>query len=187
MADPMAEGVTGGGAAQDDNVRLSEIGPFAMVSLRMDPDDSGVFDAIAAALGVSPPVEPNRIVSGDDIAILWLGPDEWLAISSDDSLLERLCRVDPKGNWACTDVSSDRVVLELSGPDAADVLAKGCTLDLHPKSFKVGNCAQTLFARVPVILSKEQADPTVFRILPKRSYAQYLASWLDDAIAEYSS
>jgi sarcosine oxidase subunit gamma len=63
------------------------------------------------------------------------------------------------------------VALELSGPSAKDVLAKGCSLDLDARSWSVGSCAQTLLARAQVILH-ERAETT--GILVRPSFAEYL-------------
>jgi sarcosine oxidase subunit gamma len=116
-----------------------------------------------------PPMTPNR-VAGD---ALWLSPDEWLVLGG--------CEEDYPNAWAAVDVSANRVCLELSGKGAADVLARGCALDLHPTVFPPGTCAQTLFARTQVILYR--SDEHVFRLLVRPSYADYLREWFTDAMA----
>jgi sarcosine oxidase subunit gamma len=77
------------------------------------------------------------------------------------------------------DVSANRVAFELSGPDAADVLAQGCSLDLDLMA--PGGCAQTLLARAQVILYRPDAE--TFGILVRPSFAGYLRAWLLDATA----
>jgi sarcosine oxidase subunit gamma len=59
------------------------------------------------------------------------------------------------------------------------VLSKGCSLDLHPTAFAEGACAQTLLARVPVILCRTAAE--TWQILVRPSFAPYLRAWLEDA------
>ncbi len=88
---------------------------------------------------------------------------------------------DYPGARAAVDVSANRVCLELEGSDAAEVLARGCALDLHPSVFPPGSCAQTLFARAQVILYR--TDEHVFRMLVRPSYADYLRAWFRDAMA----
>jgi sarcosine oxidase subunit gamma len=75
-------------------------------------------------------------------------------------------------------VSANRVCLELSGEGAADVLARGCALDLHRSIFPPGRCAQTLVARAQVILYRTE---DAFRLLVRPSFADYLRAWLTDA------
>ena len=134
---------------------LREVDVDAQVSVRGEPQPGF-------------PTDPNT--TGGDV--LWLGPDEWLVLG---------CReADFPEAAAAVDVSANRVVLELSGPDAADVLARGCSVDLHPSVFGAGRCAQTLLARAQVILVRDDVDR--FRILVRPSFADYLRAWLTDAI-----
>ena len=114
-----------------------------------------------------PPMPPNT-VAGD---ALWLGPDEWLVLGGREE--------DYPDAWAAVDVSANRVCLELSGEGAAEVLARGCTLDLHLSVFPLGSCAQTLLARAQVILYR--TDEHVFRLLARPSLADYLRVWFRDA------
>ena len=81
-------------------------------------------------------------------------------------------------------VSANRTTIRLVGPQARDVLAHGCALDLHPRVFGAGQCAQTLLARAGVLLVAD--DDGAFRILVRSSFARYLADWLLDASLEYS-
>jgi sarcosine oxidase subunit gamma len=116
-----------------------------------------------------PPLAPNT-VAGD---ALWLGPDEWLVLGGREQ--------DYPDAWAAVDVSANRVCFELSGPAAADVLARGCALDLHPSVFPPGRCAQTLLARAQVILYRTEEQ--TFRLLVRASYADDLRAWLRDAMS----
>ena len=115
-----------------------------------------------------PPMPPNT-VAGDAI---WLGPDEWLVLGGREE--------DYPDAWAAVDVSAARVCLELAGEGAADVLARGCAIDLHESVFPPGTCAQTLVARAQVILYR--TDEHTFRLLVRPSYVDYLRAWLQDAL-----
>ncbi|SNS70102.1 sarcosine oxidase subunit gamma [Asanoa hainanensis] len=84
---------------------------------------------------------------------------------------------------SAVDVSASRTVLELSGPQARDVLAHGCALDLHPRVFGPGSCARTNLAKAQVIL--HQTAPATYRVFVGASFADYLARWLLDAAVEY--
>ena len=113
-----------------------------------------------------PPMAPNTF-DGD---ALWLGPDEWLVLEGREAHYPDA--------WAAVDVSANRVCLELSGTGAADVLARGCALDLHPSVFPPGRCAQTLLARAQVILYR--TDEETFRLLVRPSFADYVRAWFRD-------
>ena len=73
--------------------------------------------------------------------------------------------------------------LVIKGERAADLLAKGSALDLHPKYFPVGACGAAGYARLRTILWKTSAME--FELLVGRSYARSLWEWLIDAAAEY--
>jgi heterotetrameric sarcosine oxidase gamma subunit len=114
-----------------------------------------------------PPLAPNTFADG----ALWLGPDEWLVLGAHEQ--------DYADQPAAVDVSANRVCLELAGEGAADVLARGCALDLHSSVFPPGRCAQTLLARAQVILYR--TDEHAFRLLVRPSFADYVRAWLRDA------
>jgi sarcosine oxidase subunit gamma len=117
------------------------------------------------------PVTPNTTAVVDGHTVLWLGPDEWLVLGGVEA--------DYPAAAAAVDVSANRVVLELAGDDAAEVLAQGCSLDLHRAAFPPGGCAQTLLARAQVILLRGEE---AFAILLRPSFERYLRAWLEDAI-----
>jgi sarcosine oxidase subunit gamma len=117
------------------------------------------------------PVEPNTTAELDGRLVLWLGPDEWLVLGGTEA--------DYPDAQAAVDVSANRVAFELAGPDAADVLAQGCSLDLDLMA--VGACSQTLLARAQVVLYRPDAE--TFGILVRPSFATYLRAWLRDATA----
>jgi sarcosine oxidase subunit gamma len=169
---PLAEALAAGSS---DAVALREIPFVAQVNVRADADG-------ASALGL--PLEPNTTADRGERTLLWLGPDEWLAAGPDGDAPALAAELEAAGaGWVTTvDLSSNRTVLELTGPLAREVLAKGCTLDLHPRAFGPGRCAQTALARAQVIL---EARDDGFRIYVRGSFATYLATWLLDAMAEY--
>ena len=134
---------------------LREVSLEAQVSVRGEPQ-AGF------------PTEPNTS-AGD---VLWLGPDEWLVVGGREA--------DYRDAAAAVDVSANRVCFELTGEDVEDVLAQGCTLDLHPSAFAPGRCAQTLLAKAQVIL--HHTDEETFRVFVRPSFAPYLRAWIEDAI-----
>jgi sarcosine oxidase subunit gamma len=115
------------------------------------------------------PAVPNTTTEADGRLVLWLGPDEWLVLGGTEA--------DYAHAAAAVDVSANRVAFELSGEDAADVLAQGCSLDLD--ALVPGRCAQTLLARIPVILARRDAG--TWLVLARPSLAAYLREWLEDA------
>ena len=86
---------------------------------------------------------------------------------------------------AAVDVSAQRTTVRLRGAHARDVLAKGCSLDLHPTVFGPGAAAQTMLGLAAVVLIPLSDNGTDYRILVRSSFAGYLAAWLLDAAEEF--
>ncbi|HET8728937.1 MAG TPA: sarcosine oxidase subunit gamma family protein [Alphaproteobacteria bacterium] len=173
-------------ADADAGVTLAEIPHTAKLNLRGDPTDRGFMTAVGKALDMVLPTEPNTATASGGVTALWLGPDEWLltAAPGEESALAAKLREALSGvHAAVIDVTENSTVLRLSGPRAGDVLAKGCPLDLHPSAFAPGRAAQSLIG--PVDATIHQTAPGVYEIYVRRSFAEYLWRWLEDAGAEY--
>jgi sarcosine oxidase subunit gamma len=160
--------------------------PFvSMVSIRVDPDSGGA-RGIEGVLGTTLPRTCGVVTRNGAHSVLWLGPDEWLVVSEGGTadIAGDLRAATAGSHAAVVDVSANRTVLELSGAHARDVLEKGCPVDLHPRAFADDTAVTTTLARVPVLLWK--VDATLYRILPRSSFAPYVASWLQDAMLEFA-
>lgn len=166
---------------------LREVPFLAQIDIRLAPADQAAFDAIASVVGPLP-LEPNTFTGGSNGSVLWLGPDEWLLVGPPggeadlesqlrDALDEAAARV------SIVDVSANRTTLELGGPNARAALEGGCSIDLHPRAFGPGQCAQTLLARAGVIIQQLTDEPQ-YRIFVRPSFATYVATWLKDALVE---
>lgn len=119
--------------------------------------------------------------------ILWLGPDEWLAVCTDGdaaALARELEQALAAEHSLVSDVSHGRCVLGLQGRDARHVLMKGCSLDLDPVAFAAGRCAQSALARAHMLLH-QVSDAPCYHIYVHRSFADYVYRWLEDAAGEY--
>ncbi|MFO1541586.1 MAG: sarcosine oxidase subunit gamma [Chloroflexota bacterium] len=159
--------------------------PFlAAVDLRADPADGALCARLAGALGFALPTQPNTAAGDPDGRhALWLGPDEWLVVGPAGTApaIEAALRGAAEGAFVtATDVSANRTAIELAGPDAREILASGMPIDLHPRAFGPGSCAQTLLSRVGLIVH-QVADEPRYRLWVRPSFARYLAAWLADA------
>jgi sarcosine oxidase subunit gamma len=164
---------------------LRELPFLAQIAVQLDSTDERAVAAVSAAIGVDLPLEPNTVSSGADIAVLWMGPSEWLVVGPagrEVELESALTNALAGTGSSVVDVSANRTTLELSGPEAREILESGCSIDLDPRSFSSGQCAQTLVARAHVLLWRPASHPeTVYRLLVRPSFAAYLAAWLIDA------
>jgi sarcosine oxidase, subunit gamma len=164
--------------------------PFVtMVDVRVDPSRPGGA-AASQLLGVELPTTASGYAKNADTTVIWLGPDEWLVTGTSHSgpqLEAQLHEALAPHGGAAVDVSGQRTTLRVRGSHSRDVLAKGCSLDLHPRVFTEGTAAQTTLGQAGVILLAVDGIGDDYRILVRSSFARYLADWLLDAAEEYSS
>lgn len=153
------------------------------INLRGDPSDASFVEKCASILGQDLPLVANRMTVAEH-HIYWLGPDEWL-ISCADHLLQSLVHDLESGlksfHSSITDLSGGQVVIHLEGHDVRDVLAKGCTLDFHKREFKPLHCAQSGMAKAIAVIGKID-DCDKFEVIVRRSFYEYLISWLKHSI-----
>ncbi len=137
----------------------------------------GNASALGAAFGLRLPTQPCRATEADGRAALWLGPDEWLLLAPPGTLDAGV----PMADAAVVDVRHRQVGLVLEGPGAADALAAGCPLDLHPTAFPVGMCTRTVFGKAEIVLWRQ--DTARFHVEVWRSFAAYVHGLLERAMA----
>ena len=161
---------------------------LGFLNLRGRSSDPGFATAILKVLGCEPPTEPNTLRESGDYRVYWLGPDEWLIVTPPgqvDGLQGRLQEALTGVFSSVVDNSSGLTMLRISGDNAADLLARDCPLDLHPRAFKPGQCAQTRLAKTVMTISALQ-DRHGFEIIVRRSFADYIGHWLKDGCTEFS-
>ena len=154
--------------ARGERFAIGVIDDLVQIDLRADPED---------ALGAGLPVEPNTFVRRGERVTLWLGPDEWLVVAPGEEASSLVAELAPV-HRSVLDVSANRVVLELAGTAVEEVLATGCSLDLHPRAWIPGRCAQTLVMGVPAILARLDEATQVF---VRPSFAEHVADRLLDS------
>ena len=139
--------LSGNGASEQENSGMSlEVrSHYGYLNLRGDPEDERFLQAAGETLGQSLPVVPNTFTVGEH-TIFWLGPDEWLLSAGLGREKETAGQLEKSLAGQCyslVDVTGGQILIRLAGNHVRDILAKGCTLDLHPRNFKPGQCAQT--------------------------------------------
>jgi len=174
-------------SSADAGVTLRERPFLGCVNLRGNLDDASFTDAVQGVLGIALPTEPNTVVESGDITVFWLAPTEWFVRTVADGERDLIARLEEAlagQHIATNDVTGNFTTIELAGPHARDVLEKGCTLDLHPRAFAPGECAQTLLSHAGILI-RPVHDGQAFELVVRRSFADYTFIWLEDAAVEY--
>lgn len=177
------------GAEVPGVVALREISFAPQLGVRAVPGSASA-ERIESILGLSLPTSHGQ-TTGDagGLHCIWISPDEFLAV--DVSRRQQPGEADAAAAaieglpGQVIDLSGNRTILEISGPEARSVLEKGVHVDLHPRAFQVGQAVSTLLGTVPVIVHRSARD--AFRVLPRSSFADYMVRWLIDGMHEFAA
>jgi|SRR5579871_1640013 len=171
----------------DAGVAMGEAPHRCQINLRGNIGDPAFAAAVSGVLGLELPTIPNRAVSTGALTVFWLAPDEWLVVGTpgrETELAPALQRALADQHAAVVDVSETRTVIVVAGRKARETLQKGTPLDLHPREFQPGYCAQTALSKANVILHQIDGSPR-YDVYVLNSFADYLWNWLERAAAEY--
>ena len=139
-------------------------------------------EAASRGFGVALPTLACRAEIAGERAALWLGPDEWLLLAppgEGDAMIAALENSLAGQPHSLVDVTHRQVALSVVGPQARDLLASGCPLDLAPDSYPVDMCTRTLFAKAEVVLWRRSAEE--YHLETGRSFSGYVLGWLREA------
>ena len=121
--------------------------------------------------------------SNSNTRLLWLGPDNWLVFSSNLNLIEKEKKQFSELDFAITDISHSRAIIELEGNLVNEVLKKGCPLDIN--SFKEGDCANSVYNGITVTIDFVSDNPKKVRISGLRSFGESLHHSITDSCLEF--
>jgi len=169
--------------ADGPGVTLTERRLVSLVQVAAWPDTAEqVADRLASLLGCAPPQAHDGSSGEASGALLSLAPGRWLVESGDPRFAARLGGQIGPHLGAVTDLSHARIVIRITGPEAARVLAKGLALDLHPGAFPPMKVAQSAIHEVGVILRRLSAES--FDLYVYRGFALSFWEWLTEAAGE---
>lgn len=172
-------------------VRASLVDPVSLAMVMPAPGQTAdCLQALAAAYGADlAHVGPRQSAQSPALHLRWSGPQAYLACMSGHVDIEAELSQNCGATASVVDQSDGKFMLRLSGPAVRKTLAKGVTLDLHPKGFVAGETALTVLAHLNVQLTRVethggQGDPT-FEVVAARSSAADLWSWLEASAGEF--
>lgn len=145
----------------------------------------------AEVLGLELPCQPLTSIGDAMAEAWWLGPDEWLLLTSPaaaEGFRDRLRAFDWSAAPALSlvEITQRQLGLEIGGASASWVLNAGCPLDLDPTAFPPGRCARTLFGKAEVVLQRRSDAIDTFYLECWRSFMPYVWRRLQGAAAEHS-
>ena len=123
-----------------------------------------------------------KVNSNDQTRILWMGPENWLVISS-NNILNELNEKFSTTEFAVTDISHSRSIIELQGPDVLEVIKKGSPFDIE--SLTKNNCTNTVYNGITITIDNIEDSKNQIRIISLRSFGESLYHSVTDACLEY--
>jgi sarcosine oxidase subunit gamma len=127
--------------------------------------------------------ETLNISSNNDTRILWNGPNNWLLVSTKKELLKEIIEKFDETNFAVTNLSHSRAIIELEGENAKEVLKKGCPYNFN--ALKKNNCLNSTFNGMSVTIDVLDDNPNKIRIFTLRSFGEALYHSITDACLEF--
>ena len=165
---------------ENDLIKIKEIKNLLIIQLVQHKNSSV---AIKDIDGLSPSDETLKVISNNETRILWTGPKSWILTSTKKDLLKDINKIFNDDDFAITDLSHSRAIIELEGQFSKEVLKKGCPFNFN--DLKKNNCVNSLFNGVSVTIDMIDDNPNKIRIFTLRSFGQSLYESITDSCLEF--
>ena len=127
--------------------------------------------------------KPLTVENNENTRILWNGPRNWLVITTQKEVFFEIDKKFEEGDFAVTDISHSKSIIELEGDDAKEVLKKGCPFNFN-ELYK-NNCLNSTFNGMSIIVDMINDKPDTFRIFALRSFGESLYHSITDSSLEF--
>ena len=127
--------------------------------------------------------ETSSVSSNNDTRILWCGPKNWLLVSSKKDLLKSIYTSLKETDFAITDLSHSRAIIELEGENSKEILKKGCPFNFN--ELKKNNCVNSVFNGITITIDMIDDNPNKIRLFALRSFGESLYHSITDACLEF--
>jgi len=127
--------------------------------------------------------EPLTVVCNNDTRILWNGPKNWLLVSTKKDLLKNISEIFKDTDFAVTDLSHSRAIIELEGQDAKEVLKKGCPFNFN--TLDKNNSINSTYNGIAFTVDMLGNNPDKIRLFALRSFGESLYHSISDSSLEF--
>ena len=129
------------------------------------------------------PIKSSKLSSNKQTRILWNGPRTWLIISKSENIINIIKKNCDSENFAITDISHSRAILQIKGFKAKEVLKKGCPINFN--EFNSDNCTSTVYQGINIVIDCIDDEFQTFNLLALRSFGESLYHHITDASLEF--
>jgi sarcosine oxidase subunit gamma len=127
--------------------------------------------------------EPINVVCNDNTRILWNGPKNWLLISNKKDLLIDIKETFNEKDFAVTDLSHSRAIIEMEGKNVKEVLKKGCPFNFN--DLNKNNSINSTYNGIAFTVDMVDNNPDKVRLFALRSFGESLYHSITDASLEF--
>ena len=167
---------------ESDLLNISEVKDLTIVQIVQYKQSKVQLNSIQID-GLEFPLQNAKVSSNKETRILWSAPSTWLVISRKENIdktIEEKCKNE---NFAITDISHSRAVIQIKGAQAKEILKKGCPINFN--EFEKNNCAGTVFHGITIVVDFVDNNPETFNLLTLRSFGESFYHHITDAALEF--
>ena len=170
------------GKNETNLIKISEIKNLFIIQIVQHKNSNVLYEEIKIDnLNLSS--KPLSVESNENTRILWNGPRNWLVITTQNKVFSEIDKKFEEKDFAITDISHSKSIIELEGIDAKEVLKKGCPFNFN--EFYKNNCLNSSYNGMSIIVDMINDRPDKFRIFALRSFGESLYHSITDSSLEF--
>ena len=170
------------GKNENDILKISEIKNLLIVQIVQYKNSSVSFEGIDID-GLKLKNERLTVVFNDTTRIMWNGPKNWLLVSTKKDLIKNVSDNFKETDFAITDLSHSRAIIEIDGKDTIEVLKKGCPFNFY--KLDKNNSINSTYNGIAFTVDSLSDNPNKVRIFVLRSFGESLYHSITDASLEF--
>ena len=170
------------GKNENDILKISEMKNLLIVQIVQYKNSSVSFEGIDID-GLKLKNEPLTVVCNETTRIMWNGPKNWLLVSTKKDLLKKVVDEFKDADFAVTDLSHSRAIIEIEGNDAIEVLKKGCPFNFN--TLGKNNSINSTYNGIAFTVDRLDKNPNKVRLFTLRSFGESLYHSITDASLEF--
>ena len=166
----------------NDILKISEIKNLLIVQIVQYKNSSVSFEGIDID-GLKLKNEPLTVMFNDTTRIMWNGPKNWFLVSTKKDLIKDITDKFKDTDFAVTDLSHSRAIIEIEGNDAIEVLKKGCPFNFN--TLDKNNSINSTYNGIAFTVDRLGENPNKVRLFALRSFGESLYHSITDASLEF--